>query len=139
MCLLFQDGSTQYARATPRLNTESGSSGDRQRWFVCDAVDKATFMTYYMVKLLARKGDMMKRANVAEFKNQLSHFLALVEQGEEVEVCKRNVPFARVSPLPQFRKNQTKLGCDLNSVIIKADLTEPAIPEGDWEMLKAGK
>jgi len=82
---------------------------------------------------------MMKTANIAEFKNQFSQFMALVENGEEVVVCKRNVPFARVSPLPQFRKNQTKLGCDLNSVTIKTDLTEPAIPDTDWDMLKAEK
>jgi len=78
----------------------------------------------------------MKKANVAEFKNQLSQFMALVEDGEEIEICKRNVPFARVVPLPKSRRNHTKLGCDLNSVTVKTDLTEPAIPGGDWSMLK---
>ena len=38
----------------------------------------------------------MKTANVAEFKNQLSRFLALVVQGEEIKVRKHNVPLSRV-------------------------------------------
>ena len=78
----------------------------------------------------------MQKANIAEFKSHLSHFMARVERGEEVEICKRNVPFARVVPLPRARKNRTRLGCDLHSVQVKTDLTEPAIPEGDWEMLE---
>jgi len=73
----------------------------------------------------------MKRANVAEFKNQLSRFMALVEGGEEIEICKRNVPFARVVPLPKSCRNQTNLGCDPGSVSIKADLTEPAVSGGE--------
>jgi prevent-host-death family protein len=40
----------------------------------------------------------MKIANIAELKNRLSEYLSLVEQGEEVEIRKRNVPVARVVP-----------------------------------------
>lgn len=42
----------------------------------------------------------MKVANVAEFKNHLSEYLAAVAAGEEVEIRKRNAPLARVVPIP---------------------------------------
>ena len=77
----------------------------------------------------------MKIANIAEFKNHLSSFLAAVEAGEEVEVRKRNVPVARVVPVINRHKNRTVLGCGRGSVVTIGDLTEPQIPESDWEML----
>ena len=78
---------------------------------------------------------VMKIANIAEFKDRLSHFLSLVEQGEEIEVRKRNVPVARVSPIQRPGKNRTKPGCGRGTVQITGDLTEPLIPEQDWQML----
>ena len=79
----------------------------------------------------------MKIANIAELKNNLSRFLALVESGEVIEICKRNIPIARLVPLgPKNKKNRTRLGCGRGSVKIHADLTEPVIPEESWEMLK---
>ena len=78
----------------------------------------------------------MKSANVAELKNRLSDYLRLVEQGEEVEVSKRNIPFARIVPLPKKGTNQTKLGVLKGSVIVHTDLTEPAISADDWDMLR---
>ncbi len=44
---------------------------------------------------------------VAELKNQLSKFLALVIQWEEIEVRKHNIPIARVVPINPKRKNRT--------------------------------
>ena len=43
----------------------------------------------------------VKIANVAEFKNHLSEYLAAVANGEQVEVRKRNMPLARVVPIRQ--------------------------------------
>jgi prevent-host-death family protein len=40
----------------------------------------------------------MKVANIAELKNNLSKFISFVEQGEVVEICKRNVPVAKLIP-----------------------------------------
>jgi prevent-host-death family protein len=77
----------------------------------------------------------MKIANIAEFKNHLSSYLAAVEAGEEVEVRKRNVPVARVVPVINNRKNRTMLGCGRGSAETIGDLTEPQIPESDWEIL----
>ena len=79
----------------------------------------------------------MKVANIAELKNNLSRFLAFVESGEAIEICKRNIPIARLIPLgPKKKKNRTRLGIGKGSVKIHTDLTEPVIPEENWEMLK---
>ncbi len=76
----------------------------------------------------------MKIANVAELKNNLSKFLALVGQGEEIEVRKHNVPIARVVPISRQGKNRTVLGCGAGSVQVKGSLTEPLIPPENWQM-----
>ena len=78
----------------------------------------------------------MKVANIAEFKNHLSEYLAAVADGEEVEIRKRNAPLARVVPIRPSGRNRTVLGCGAGTVVVKADLTEPMIPSEDWEMLQ---
>ncbi|MFA6294212.1 MAG: type II toxin-antitoxin system prevent-host-death family antitoxin [Victivallales bacterium] len=78
----------------------------------------------------------MKTANIADFKANLSSFISLVEKGEEIEICKHNIPVARVLPLSRRIVNKTKLGCGMKTVKIMSDLTEPAISESAWEMLK---
>jgi antitoxin (DNA-binding transcriptional repressor) of toxin-antitoxin stability system len=77
----------------------------------------------------------MLSANVAELKNHLSQYLTLLESGETVEICKRNIPIAMLIPTSVEKTNMTQLGCARGSVKINCDLTEPAIPEGDWNML----
>lgn len=78
----------------------------------------------------------MKVANIAEFKNHLSEYLAAVADGEEVEIRKRNAPLARVIPIPVPGRNRTVLGCGAGTVVVRADLTEPMIPPEDWERLR---
>lgn len=78
----------------------------------------------------------MKIANIADFKNHLSSYLAAVEAGEEVEIRKRNIPVARVVPVVNKHRNRTVLGCGRGTVVTIGDLTEPLIPEIAWEMLK---
>ena len=78
----------------------------------------------------------MKIANIAEFKNHLSEYLAAVANGEQVEVRKRNTPLARVVPIRHPGRNRTVLGRGKGSVVVKADLTAPMIPDADWEMLE---
>ncbi|MEI6394432.1 MAG: type II toxin-antitoxin system prevent-host-death family antitoxin [Verrucomicrobiota bacterium] len=88
---------------------------------------------------LAIVSAMSKTVNIAEFKDRFSELLALVEQGGEVIVCRRNVPLARVEPIrkPAPRKPQhSVVGCMKGTVRIHGDLTEPCLPEADWEMLK---
>jgi len=88
----------------------------------------ANFMSYYMY---------MKSTNIAEFKNHMGKYLSIVEQGGEVEICRRNVPLAIIIPSKQrtIQTNKTQLGCGEGSVAIHADLTEPSFPSDDWNML----
>ena len=77
----------------------------------------------------------MTTTNIAELRNNLSGVLRRVERGEEVIIAKRNVPFAAIVPLPRAGGNRTRLGCLAGSVQVATDLTEPAIPDEDWDML----
>ena len=77
----------------------------------------------------------MKMANIADFKNHLSEYLSEVQAGEEIQICKRNVPIARLTPIQQRRRNGTVLGCGKNSARAIGDLTEPLTAEDEWEML----
>ncbi|MCF8080231.1 MAG: type II toxin-antitoxin system prevent-host-death family antitoxin [Desulfobacterales bacterium] len=78
----------------------------------------------------------MKQANIGELKNNLSKFISIVEQGETIEIRKRNVPIALLVPHGiGHAGNRTKLGCGLGTVQVNVDLTEPLIPEKSWDML----
>ena len=81
----------------------------------------------------------VKIANVAQFKNHLSEYLAALANGEEVEVRKRNMPLARVVPIRRAGRNRTVLGRGKGSVVVKSDLTAPMIPDADWEMMGDGR
>lgn len=77
----------------------------------------------------------MKTANIGELKDNLSKFITLVERGEVIEICKRNIPIAKIIPYKNTRTgNQTKLGCGLGTVKILGDVTEPLMPENTWDM-----
>ena len=79
----------------------------------------------------------MKTANIGELKDNLSKFISMVEQGEAIEIRKRNIPIALLVPhSPKKTGNRTQLGCGLGTVQVKGDLTEPLIPEKSWDMLK---
>ena len=78
----------------------------------------------------------MKTANIAEFKKHLSAYLDLVEKGETVEICRRNVPVARLEAITPKRRNHTVLGCGEGSVIYRGRVDEPLMPAEDWEMLQ---
>lgn len=41
----------------------------------------------------------MRTANIGVLKNQLSAYLKFVRNGEEVVICDRNVPIARILPM----------------------------------------
>ena len=88
----------------------------------------AKFTAYYLY---------MKSANIAEFKDHLGKYLAMVEQGEEIQLCRRNVPLAMIIPSKrESTVNKTRLGCGEGSVVIETDLTEPVFSQEDWSMLQ---
>lgn len=80
----------------------------------------------------------MTAANIADIKSHLSRYLRLVEKGESIQVCKRNVAIAQIVPVPPVTKNKTKLGCGKGTVRVHGDLTEPAMDSSDWNMLESG-
>jgi antitoxin (DNA-binding transcriptional repressor) of toxin-antitoxin stability system len=89
-------------------------------------VDMARFLAYIAA---------MKTANIGQLKDNLSKFISIVEKGETVAVCKRNIPVALMVPHGARKKaNSTKLGCGRGTVQVLGDLTEPLIPEDAWDM-----
>ena len=86
-------------------------------------------MTYKLV---------MYKYNISDAKAQFSKVMETVESGEAVVLCKRNKPVAQVVPiseaLPQ-KKHTTRIGWAKGTVKIHEDLTEPAVPESEWDML----
>ncbi len=92
------------------------------------SLDMAKFLAYILA---------MKTANIGDLKNNLSKFINFVEQGEVIEICKRNIPIALLVPHGSKKTpNRTQLGCGVGTVQVKGDLTEPLIPEDSWDMLR---
>src|SRR4029434_5326266 len=78
----------------------------------------------------------MKKLNLHEVKAQLSKYIEMVEAGETVIVCKRNVPVAEIRPIPHKRKKAPELGWAEGTFSVSADFNEPspgelALWEGD--------
>ncbi|MDP2786559.1 MAG: type II toxin-antitoxin system prevent-host-death family antitoxin [Pseudomonadota bacterium] len=48
--------------------------------------------------------------NIHEAKAKLSEYIAAVEAGETVQICRRNVPVAEIVPLRQARKEPRPVG-----------------------------
>lgn len=81
----------------------------------------------------------MLKYNVSEAKAHFSKVMETVEAGKTVTLCKRNKPVAQVTPIqdePEVKKHHTVVGWAKGTIKINGDLTEPAIPESDWDMLK---
>ena len=77
----------------------------------------------------------MKAVNVAEFRAHFSEYLAQVEKGEDLQVCKRNKAVARMSPVDvEPKRNMTRLGSASGSVQILGSLVDPVFDADDWEM-----
>ena len=64
-------------------------------------VDKTINLVNYIV---------MKKVNVHEAKAGLSRLLGLVEKGETVLICKRNVPAAELRPIARPRRARRPVG-----------------------------
>ena len=65
------------------------------------AFDKDPYLVKYMV---------MKKVNVHEAKAGLSALLDLVEKGQTVLICKRNVPAAELRPIARQRRVRRPVG-----------------------------
>jgi prevent-host-death family protein len=73
-------------------------------------------MTNYMV---------MIDVNVHEVKAKLSEYLAKVEEGEVVRICRRNVPVAELRPLPEPAPGDRPRGRAKGMFEVPASFFEP--------------
>lgn len=74
------------------------------------------------------------KANIANLRSRLSHWLEFVAKGNELEIQKRNITVAKLIPVRQEQKNSTVLGAGKNSAKFFGSLTDPFLSEKDWEM-----
>ena len=82
----------------------------------------------------------MKKFNLHEAKAQFSRCIEMVESGETVVVCKRNVPVAEIRPIAQKHKKTPELGWAKGAYKPAADFSgeDQRLWEGDeqdppWE------
>ena len=76
----------------------------------------------------------MKKLNLHEVKAQLSKYIELVEAGETVIICKRNVPVAEIRPIPRKRKKAPELGWAEGTFSVPEDFKEMSAEElAQWE------
>jgi prevent-host-death family protein len=76
----------------------------------------------------------MKKLNLHEVKAQLSKYIELVEAGETVIICKRNVPVAEIRPIPRKQKKTPELGWAEGAFTVPADFNEASEEElAQWE------
>lgn len=69
-----------------------------------------------------------KVLNVHDAKTHLSKYLARVEQGETIVLCRRNQPVAELRPVRQKRSEARPLGLERGRLFIGPEFDEP-LPE----------
>ena len=67
----------------------------------------------------------MIKLNIHEAKTHLSKYLELLEKGESILLCKRNVPIAEIRPIPQPRKTQRPIGLGKGAFKIPKSFFKP--------------
>jgi len=76
----------------------------------------------------------MKKLNLHEVKAQFSKYIEMVEGGETVIVCKRNVPVAEIRPIPRKHKKTPELGWAEGTFAVPPDFDETSQEElAQWE------
>ena len=77
----------------------------------------------------------VKSVNIAGLRGHLGDYLALAEQGEEVQVCRRNRSVARIVKAGmRAGRNATRLGFARGTVQVLGDVVGPAFADDEWEM-----
>ena len=67
----------------------------------------------------------MTKVNVHQAKTHLSKYLALLDKGETIVLCKRNVPVAEIRPLPRPRQGKRPIGLAKKSLKIPKSFFKP--------------
>ena len=76
----------------------------------------------------------MIKLNLNEIKTQFSKYIDLVEGGQTVVVCKRNIPVAEIRPIEKSKKKTPQLGWAEGAFDVPADFNElPAEELIKWE------
>lgn len=76
----------------------------------------------------------MKKFNLHEVKANLSKYIEMVEGGEVVVICKRNVPVAEIRPISSTRKKVPELGWAKGLGFVPADFKTMSGEElAQWE------
>ena len=78
----------------------------------------------------------MLKVNVADAKTHLSRYLDLVERGETVVVCRRNVPIAEFRPVAKLHTEPRPLGID-RGMDVPPGFFEP-LPDGLLDAFEGG-
>ena len=71
----------------------------------------------------------MIRLNVHEAKTHLSRYLELIEKGETILLCKRNIPIAEIRPVAAHRKQPRPIGLAKGKWKVTRKFFEP-LPSG---------
>lgn len=74
----------------------------------------------------------MIKLNVHEAKTHLSGYLARLEAGETILLCRRNVPIAEIRPLTASRCDPRPIGLAKGMFTVPASFFEP-LPEEELE------
>ena len=67
----------------------------------------------------------MIRLNIHEAKTHLSRYIAQVEAGETILLCRRNVPVAEIRPVPPARKKPRPIGLCRGQFTIPESFYDP--------------
>ena len=67
----------------------------------------------------------MIKLNIHEAKTHLSRYLARLEKGETIVLCRRNTPIAEIRAIPAARKKPRPLGLAKGTVRIPPSFFEP--------------
>jgi antitoxin (DNA-binding transcriptional repressor) of toxin-antitoxin stability system len=67
----------------------------------------------------------MIRLNIHEAKTHLSKYLAKLEKGETILLCRRNEPIAEIRPLSAKRKKPRPIGLDEGKIKLGPEFFEP--------------
>lgn len=88
-----------------------------------------------MVKYMTHNSTMIK-VNVGNAKTHLSRYLDLVERGETVVVCRRNVPIAEFRPVAKLHTEPRPVGID-RGMEVPPGFFEP-LPDGLLDAFEGG-
>jgi antitoxin (DNA-binding transcriptional repressor) of toxin-antitoxin stability system len=67
----------------------------------------------------------MIRLNIHEAKTHLSRYLARLQQGERILLCKRNIPIAEIVPIATAARTPRRIGLAKGEFSVPREFFEP--------------